>query len=92
MLLNFFDLPIEKQKIFNEIKKVALEVTSQDNEVHIVGSYLSGMWDEKSDYDVVVIGKVIAGSREKIMKKFNFKIDVWISNVYKPEIPSIKIP
>ncbi len=52
-LNDFYDLPIEKQNIFKEIKNKVNNEFGNHIDLYVFGSYLKGVWNESSDFDVV---------------------------------------
>jgi hypothetical protein len=54
LLQNFEDLPIERQEMFRNIKKILVEYFKKDIDVCVAGSHFYGYWDELSDYDVSI--------------------------------------
>jgi predicted nucleotidyltransferase len=73
-LINFTDLPIEKQEIFKKIKKSINEVINVD--VYIFGSYNHGYWDEESDYDVMIFSKDYVDLSDKVRTEVGVKTDI----------------
>jgi len=73
-LENFTGLPVEKQEIFKQIKKLINEVS--DTEVYVFGSHSHGYWDEESDYDVIIFNEININIIENVKNKIGLKVDV----------------
>ena len=76
-LMNFTDLPVERQEIFKKIKKSINEIIDAD--VYVYGSHNHGYWDEESDYDVIVSGETIGltiNLTDKVITEIGVKTDI----------------
>lgn len=78
-LKDFNDLPIDKQKIFINIKEKINEILGKKVEIYIYGSYHHGYWDDESDYDLIIIDDVNIYLKEKLNNFFEYKIDLFFS-------------
>jgi predicted nucleotidyltransferase len=73
-LINFTDLPVDKQDIFKKIKQTVNE--HMVTEVYVFGSYNHGYWDEQSDYDVMVFDQNYIDIIDTVREKVGVKIDI----------------
>ena len=76
-LINFTDLPVERQEIFKKIKKSINEII--DVNVYVYGSHNHGYWDEQSDYDVIVFGEnrnLTINLTDKVISEVGVKTDI----------------
>jgi predicted nucleotidyltransferase len=90
ILSNFFDLSIEKQEIFLNIKKSISEYFNKEIDVYIWGSHKHGFWDEQSDYDVIIYEMVdISEVQKKITEKLGVKVEI---NPMRKRLSEILIP
>ena len=87
-LLNFNDLPLEKQENFVKIKKIIQEMDEKTH-LYVYGSYLHGYWDEESDYDVIIMGSNLNNIDEIIFKTIGIKTNVFFSD---KQLSTILIP
>ncbi len=87
LLKNFYELPLEKQKVFLLIKEKICEFLGKDTKVSVFGSHYWGSWDEFSDYDILLEYQYygfetdpriehIAIVKDFFIEKFDLKIDV----------------
>lgn len=88
-LKDFNDLPIDKQKIFINIKEKINEILGKKVEIYIYGSYHHGYWDDESDYDILIISEEKPGLQDKLREITNLKVDVMFSPT---ELELILIP
>jgi len=53
-LINFNDLPLDKQDNFIKIKEFLIKYFNENVDVYVYGSFLHGYWDDLSDYDILI--------------------------------------
>ena len=75
-LQNFTDLPLEKQKIFNNIKAKVEEILEKPTDVYVFGSHHHGYWDDQSDYDVLLSEFPGIDLIKILRESLEYKIDV----------------
>jgi predicted nucleotidyltransferase len=86
-LTSFYELPQEHQEGFLKIKKEICKCLGSDTNVYVFGSFFWGMWDEESDYDVLLDyifnkGQIderieaVKKAKETIAKEYGFKVDI----------------
>ena len=86
----FEDLPLEKQEVFKSIKEIIVDLTGKKIQAYVYGSYLHGLWDDESDYDVIIrnLGS-IQGIDELIKEKLGVRVNIVFLDA---ELSSISIP
>lgn len=76
-LKEFNDLPDEIKERFILIKKFIDDFNMKDTDVYVTGSFYHGIWDEESDFDVLITEKNnIDILRTKINDEINFKVHI----------------
>lgn len=89
VLMNFEDLPIDKQKNFINIKLVIEEYLKTNIEAYVFGSYNHGYWDDESDYDVIILSSASMALDEIVKEKTNLKVNVFFT---ENKLGNIMIP
>lgn len=82
VLNSFNELPIEKQEVFQLIKKELKHFLGEDADVYVFGSHYWGFWDDQSDYDVRIFDKTCDRKliSNLLMEKHKIKVDLLIIN------------
>jgi len=74
---SFNELPVDAQENFLNIKKFVIEQIGHELDVYIYGSYYWGLWDEKSDYDVIIHENVNTSNLDSlILEKLGLNANV----------------
>jgi len=74
ILNDFYSLPFEHQEKFKTIKSVICDLLGSQTNVYVFGSFYWGIWDEYSDYDVLLdYTKNIHGPDERMENVFKAK-------------------
>lgn len=80
------DFSDEDKKILTEVKDVIYSYLGEC-ELYIYGSRVTGVWDDESDYDIIVFNFPDREIREKIINhNFSAKIDVQFRKIENPYI------
>jgi predicted nucleotidyltransferase len=76
-LEDFKELPKEKQENFIRIKEFICNYYSKEIEVCVFGSYKHGIWDEQSDYDVLLSDRPDKTNLDELLlQNLNLKVNV----------------
>ena len=80
ILTSFDELPEDKKIIFKKIKNHLTENLDKNVNVSIFGSFKHGIWDDYSDYDIMVN---VGGDYQKISKQINEKLNIKVDIFYQ---------
>ena len=77
-------LPEEKQVTFKKIKSIVEKYYNKDVDVYFFGSYKNGLWDELSDYDLMISDDLLDYNLKKIIEEeLEIKVDIFFTSYFK---------
>lgn len=81
-LTDFNDLPEHIRENFKTLKILINEDFSDITEMFVFGSFKNGNWDNHSDYDILISGRMnIQEIKLKLAKKTSLKVDIFCDRI-----------